>query len=101
MGRQVLSAVRFGALVAATLLLAGCNTEQSMLHPAGEDAAAVSNLFWAMAVGAAIIWIIVMGTTVYAVLGHKQPKSEKFADRFILVGGVAFPTITLAALLIF
>jgi cytochrome c oxidase subunit 2 len=91
-----------GAAIVATLpFLAACVSEQSMLHPAGEDAQAVSNLFWVMAAGTVVIWLIVMGTVVYAVLGKKRPKTERFADRFILVGGVAFPTITLAALLLF
>lgn len=93
--------VRLAVLLGCGPILAGCNAEQSILHPAGEDAAAVSNLFWAMAIGGAIIWLIVMGTTIYAVLGKKRPKSEKFADRFILIGGVAFPTVTLAGLLVF
>jgi cytochrome c oxidase subunit II len=92
---------RLSVLASAALVLSACNAEQSMLHPAGEDAQAVSNLFWAMAIGAALIWLVVMGATVYAVLGHKRPRSEKFADRFILIGGVAFPTVTLAVLLIF
>ena len=89
------------ALVLGTPLLSACVTEQSMLHPAGEDAVAVANLFWVMAAGTVVIWLIVMGITVYAVLGKKRPKTEQFADRFILIGGVAFPAITLAALLIF
>lgn len=93
--------VRSASIAAIALFLAGCNAEQSMLHPAGEDAAAISNLFWAMAIGAALIWLVVMGTTVYAVLGRRRPTSEKFADRFILFGGVAFPTVTLAVLLVF
>lgn len=82
-------------------LLVGCVSEQSMLHPAGEDAAAIADLFWVMAAATVAIWLIVMGITVYAVLGKKRPRTERFADRFILVGGVAFPTISLAALLIF
>jgi cytochrome c oxidase subunit 2 len=93
--------VRSASIAVTALILAGCNAEQSMLHPAGEDAAAISNLFWAMAIGAALIWLLVMGTTVYAVLGRRRPTSEKFADRFILFGGVAFPTVTLAILLVF
>ena len=88
-------------LLACGPILAGCVSEQSMLHPAGEDAAAIANLFWVMAAGTVVIWLIVMGITVYAVLGKKRPRTERFADRFILVGGVAFPTVTLAALLIF
>jgi len=100
-GQRRTQIVRSVATVAVAAFLAGCVSEQSMLHPAGEDAAAISNLFWAMAAGTVVIWLIVMGITVYAVLGKNRPKTERFADRFILLGGVAFPTITLAALLIF
>lgn len=89
------------ALIPGALLLAGCNGEQSMLHPAGEQAEGVATLFRVMAAGAAIIWCVVMGAAVYAVLGKKRPRSEKFADHFIFYGGVAFPTVTLAALLVF
>jgi cytochrome c oxidase subunit 2 len=42
-----------------------------------------------------------MGLAIYAVVGRKRPKSEWFADRFVLIGGVAFPSIVLAALLVF
>jgi cytochrome c oxidase subunit II len=101
LGVRHLAIARTALGLSAAMFLAGCNGEQSMLHPAGEDAAAISNLFWAMAIGAAVIWLVVMGTTVYAVLGRKRPTTEKFADRFILIGGVAFPTVTLAALLVF
>jgi cytochrome c oxidase subunit 2 len=93
--------IRLSMLSGACILLAGCVSEQSMLHPAGEDAAAVSRMFWAMAIGGGVIWAIVIGLTIYAVLGQKRPRTERFADRFILIGGVAFPTIVLAALLIF
>lgn len=87
--------------VAACLLLAGCAYEQSALHPAGRDAQELSGLTWFMFAGAVVVWAIVMGVTVYAVLGKKRPRTEKFADAFILGGGVAFPTIGLAILLIY
>jgi cytochrome c oxidase subunit II len=86
--------------IAASVALSACNPEQSALHPAGTDAGELSRLFWIMTISGAVIWCIVMGITVYAVLGKKRPKNEQFADRFILIGGVAFPTITLAALLV-
>jgi cytochrome c oxidase subunit 2 len=81
--------------------LAACSTQQSTLHPAGADASGVANLFWVMAVAGALIWVIVIGLAIYAVVGRRRPKSEWFADRFILIGGVAFPSVVLAALLIF
>lgn len=80
--------------------LAGCAGAQSALHPAGRDAEALSGLTWFMFGGAVLVWCIVMGATVYAVLGRRKPRSEAFADRFILVGGVLFPTVGLAVLLV-
>ena len=85
----------------AGLSLAGCNPEQSALHPAGSDAADLADLFWFMTIGGALVWCILMGAAIYAVVGKKRPRSERFADRFVLVGGVLFPTTGLAALLIF
>jgi cytochrome c oxidase subunit 2 len=85
----------------ASLLLAGCTFEQSALHPAGRDAEELSALTWFMFGGAVVVWSIVMGITVYAVLGRKRPRTERFADAFILGGGVAFPTIGLAILLVY
>lgn len=90
-----------GAPLIGSLALAGCRTEQSVLHPASQDAHDVATLFWVMTAGGALIWLIVMGVTVYAVLGRRRPSSERFADRFILIAGVIFPTLVLAALLIF
>lgn len=93
--------VRLALLAPAMVVLSACSPEQSALHPAGEDAQDLANLFWFMAAGAVVIWCIVMGAAIYAVLGRRRPRSDRFADRFILIGGVAFPTIGLAALLIF
>jgi cytochrome c oxidase subunit 2 len=89
------------AAVGICLFLSGCNSSQSALHPAGEQAAEVATLFWWMTAGLVVIWGVVMGCTIYAVLGRNRPKSERFAELFILGGGVAFPTVVLAALLIF
>lgn len=88
-----------GTLAGASV--AACSPQQSVLHPAGEDAAGVATLFWAMAGAGVLIWLIVMGLTVYAVIGKKRPTTEAFADRFVLIGGVAFPSVVLAALLVF
>lgn len=87
-------------LALAGLPLAACNSEQSALHPAGQDAADLANLFWFMTIGGALVWCILMGAAIYAVVGKNRPRSERFADRFVFVGGVLFPTTGLAALLI-
>ena len=54
-----------------------------------------------MTIGGAVIWAVVFGMAVYAVIGKNRPQSAYFTDRFILAGGVIFPTVVLAALLVF
>lgn len=88
-------------MAALAFVLAGCNPDQSAIHPASGDAAAVAFLFWAMFAGGAVIWLVVMGIAIYAVLSARRPRTEQFADRFTLIGGVIFPTVVLAALLVF
>jgi len=88
------------AIMGLCLATAACNGTQSALHPAGDEAADVAGLFWLMTGVGAAIWLTVIGITVYAILGRRRPRTERFADRFILIGGVAFPTVVLAALLV-
>jgi cytochrome c oxidase subunit 2 len=89
------------SLLFALGLLAACSPQQSALHPAGEAAEELANLFWFMTAGGAIIWCLLMGAAIYAVVGKKRPRSERFADRFVFFGGVVFPTVGLAILLVF
>lgn len=96
----LLSFRRTLALIGLAFAVAGCSPQQSALHPAGEDAEALARLFWIMTIGAAVVWLIVMGATIVAILGRIQIKDERFADRLVLIGGAAFPTVTLALLLI-
>ena len=99
--KQIAGGFRAACLVFSCVLLAACSPEQSALHPAGEDAAELARLFWFMAAGAALIWCLIMGAAVYAVVSRQRPRSEWFADRFVFIGGVVFPTLGLAALLVF
>lgn len=87
------------ALIFPAIALSGCVPGQSALHPAGEDAAEVAQLFWIMAAGAVVIWSVVFGAAVYAVLARRKPTSERAADLVVLGGGVVFPTVTLGLLL--
>lgn len=89
------------AALGALVVLSACSPIQSALHPAGTDAAELSILFWVLTAAGALVWATVMGAAIYAVVGKCKPTTEKFADRFILIGGVAFPTVVLAALLVF
>lgn len=82
------------------LVLAACAGPQSALTPAGEGAERLAQLFWAMLIGAGLIWLLVTGLAVYATRIAPEAHDEKFASRLIVWGGVVFPVAVLAALLI-
>lgn len=99
-GRNLVAPAGGISLLVALAGSAASAQVQSVLHPAGEEAAEVARLFWIMTASGAAIWLIVMGIAVYAVVGRRRPTSERFSDHFILIGGVIFPTVTLAVLLV-
>jgi cytochrome c oxidase subunit II len=80
-------------------LLCGCGGPQSALDPAGRGAERIADLFWWMAVGAGVIWLGIVGLAVYTIHLEREPHGLKGARLLIVVGGVVFPTIVLAALL--
>jgi cytochrome c oxidase subunit 2 len=93
----------------------GCNGPQSALATAGRDAERLLHLFVVMSVGALIVWVAVVGVAVYAIrvrreqsdaaTGSASPRAasrdERGANLLILGGGVALPTVVLAALLLY
>lgn len=81
--------------------LSACSGVQSALDPAGHEAREVAALFWIMAIGAGVVWAVVIGIAVYATRIRPEPHKEKVGLRLILWGGVAFPTVVLAGLLIY
>lgn len=97
-----LNAHRPGGFAVPALLsccLAGCSGIQSALDPAGEEAATVSNLFWVMVAGGAIIWLGVVALVIYAGRLRRHPHSEQASGLLILWGGAIFPSAVLALLL--
>lgn len=54
-----------------------------------------------MAGGALIIWLLVIGTAVYAMRGHNHQFTSRRGAFLIVGGGVIFPTVVLAGLLIY
>lgn len=91
---------RIAALSVCALLLGGCEGAHSMLEGAGTGAAAVERLFWVMLAAAAVIWAGVMALAFHAARIKAQPEREDTAEKFVLLGGVVFPTVTLIALLV-
>jgi cytochrome c oxidase subunit 2 len=73
---------------------------QSALAPAGRNAAKAATLFWWMASGAVVIWLVVMGLFVYA-LRRPESHNRRRAAILIIGGGALVPTLVLAMLLVF
>jgi cytochrome c oxidase subunit 2 len=91
---------RFGGGVIG-LSVSGCEGAQSALDPAGEGAAKIADLFWVMTAGSLVIWLLVVGLAVHALVRRPGPYPERYGHALIVGGGVILPTFVLAALLIY
>ena len=70
---------------------------QSVLHPAGPDAAIMAHFAWVMFAGGALVFLSVMALLVMSFRSHKKPLRPM---RWIAGLGVAFPVAVLSALLV-
>jgi cytochrome c oxidase subunit 2 len=68
---------------------------QSALAPAGPEGEVLAEMAWVLFLGGAAIFLFVMGLVAWAVRGGRAMREETF----IVAGGIAFPTVTLAILL--
>ena len=73
--------MRRAALSAALPLLAACDGPQSVLDPAGRDAAVLADLFWVMFAGAVVLWLLVNGLIFYVTRIAPRGVAEKLATR--------------------
>jgi len=69
---------------------------QSVLHPAGADAAIVHQFSWVLFVGGAIIFVAVMALLALGMRREAHPVRPKL---WIFGAGIAFPVLVLTALL--
>lgn len=90
-----------GALLALPLLAAACEGPQSALSGAGQEGAEVGRLFWWMLGAAAVIWLLVLGGAIWAVMRPLGRFGERGANYLVLLGGVVAPTLLLSVLLFF
>ena len=70
---------------------------QSVLHPAGPDAAVIADFAWVLFGGGALIFLGVMALLVLAVRRRPEPVN---ARRWIVGAGFAFPVVVLSILLV-
>jgi cytochrome c oxidase subunit 2 len=73
---------------------------QSVLAPGGADAEAIALLSWSLFGGATGIFLGVIGVAACAYWGGPDARRLIGSQRFIVIGGIAFPAITLACLLL-
>ncbi len=90
-------ATALGLMLAAT----AWGSPQSALHPAGAGAAQIAQLFWWMAAGAGVIWLLVMGMAIYGLRADPERHSRRFAMGIITIGGVGFPLLVLTGVLVY
>lgn len=88
------------SLLALSLAAAGCTGPQSALDPAGPAAAAIARTWWLMFWGASAVLALVMALVLFAMLRRPRPQPMRRPERFIVLGGLALPTVTLFALLV-
>jgi cytochrome c oxidase subunit II len=84
---------------AAAVTIAGCDGAQSALAPAGRSAENIAALFWWMAGGAVVIWVVVIGLAVHSIRADQS--QGRRAAWMIIGGGAVVPTLVLAALLVY
>ena len=87
-------------MAAGSVLLTGCEGIQSTLSPHGPAAAEIAHISWIMFICAALILLVVMLLAMYALYRDPDKRIPVSANKLIIAGGVAFPTITLTALLV-
>jgi cytochrome c oxidase subunit II len=91
--------VSYLASSSAGITLVGCSGAQSALEPAGRAAEQLAALFWWMAGGAVVIWLLFIGLSVYT-FHPARPRHRPRAGRLLIIwGGFVFPTVMLACLL--
>jgi cytochrome c oxidase subunit 2 len=81
-----------------TPLLSGCAGALSALDPAGPAAGHIAALWWAMLTGAAFIFAGVTGLLALA-LRRRGPAQPPALRRWLVWGGLVFPSLVLTALL--
>jgi cytochrome c oxidase subunit II len=88
-------------LVICTLLLAGCDGPQSALDPAGRGAQRIAEIFWWMTITGTVIWIAVIALALWAVGASAEADNQRRSNLLIVGCGAIFPTVALAALLVY
>jgi cytochrome c oxidase subunit 2 len=70
---------------------------QSALAPAGPEAGVVAEMTWVLVIGGTLILALVTALALWSIAGRRQFREQAF----IVAGGIVFPAVTLAILLVY
>jgi len=92
-----------GVLLGAALasLVTACAGPQSALDPAGPAAAEIARGWWLMAGTFTGVWALVLILLWLSVRRRDTDSALRRPERLVVWGGLAFPTVVLAALLVY
>jgi cytochrome c oxidase subunit II len=82
-------------------VLSGCDSAQSVLSPHGPVADAIATLSWILFAVTALVFAVVIVSTYLAMRGSDRMRGALRGNRAVIVGGIAFPLVTLTLLLIY
>lgn len=74
---------------------------QTVLDPRGPVASAIADTAWILFAGGAAILLLVIALTAWALMAPKRRRAWIASRGFVVGAGIAFPTVVLAALLVY
>ncbi|MDQ3025891.1 MAG: cytochrome c oxidase subunit II [Pseudomonadota bacterium] len=77
------------------------NFSQSVLDPQGPVAAAIAEIAWVLFAGGAVIFVLVMALTAWALFAPPPRRAWLARRGFVVAGGIIFPVLVLATLLVY
>jgi cytochrome c oxidase subunit 2 len=83
------------------ILMSGCGGAQSVLSPHGPVAQGIATLSWILFAITTLVFVVVIVSTYFAVRGSDGMRHALRGSRAVVVGGIAFPLVTLTLLLIY
>jgi cytochrome c oxidase subunit 2 len=74
---------------------------QSILTPHGPAATVIAEMAWVLFAGGGAILVLVLGLTAYALSARPDRRAWLAHQGFVVAAGIAFPVVTLSALLLY
>lgn len=97
---QILRPALVLTAIGVVLALAGCGQDSpSILDPRGPGAARIATLWWWLFALGGAVFVVVVATLAVAIMRARRADHESTGEaiRFVVIGGIAIPAVTLLA----